>query len=188
MTHTRTLQILCACAILVCSAGLASKPSQEKQNLAEMKRGIALFESVLNQSLSQSFEGSFETLDRARGAFLPGYGVVFSFEISLTPLQNLGPFAAPTVKNDKVQREQELRRREKAKNTAEEALGNFGQALGPLTPDETVAIVIHTVAAHTDKLDRTTIVISADKKLLDARLNHAIDQAQFVQKLSLTEY
>jgi hypothetical protein len=60
--------------------------------------------------------------------------------------------------------------------------------LEQLAPDESVTIVIHTVAAHPNKIERSTIVLSAGKKLLDARLSHSVDQAHFVQKLSTTEY
>jgi hypothetical protein len=187
--HNTKVQVILWIAVLLCCGSLASNAPQGKTNLAEVKKGIELFDSVLNQSLAQAFGGPFETLDRARGAYLPGYGVVFSFEVNLTPLQNLGPFSpAPSPKTEQVQREEEIRRRDKSKNTALEVLGNYGQALGQLAPDESITIVIYTVAAHPSKVDRSTIVISADKKLLDARVSHAIDQAHFVQKLSITEY
>jgi len=170
------------------STGVLSAP-QDKPNLAELKKGIGLFESVLNQSLAQEFVAPFETLNRARGAYLPGYGVVFSFEVNLTPLQSLGPFsAAPTAKDEQAQHEQEVRRHDKAMKIAEQVLGDYGQSLTQLTPGECVTIVIHTVAAHPDKIDRSTIVLSAEKKILDERLTHAINQERFVQKLSKTEY
>jgi hypothetical protein len=174
---------------LLSAASWAAKSPQGKSNLAELKKGIELFESVLNQSLAQTLGGPFETLDRARGAYLPGYGVVFTFEVNLTPLQNLGPFGPPpTPKSEQAQREEEIRRRERAKSVAQQTLGNFGQTLTPLTPDESVTIVIYTVAAHPGKIERGTIILSAEKKLLDARVNGSLDQTRFIQKLSTTEY
>jgi hypothetical protein len=171
------------------ASGWARNSPQSRANLAELKRGIELFESVLNQSLAQTFGGPFETLNRTRGAYLPGYGVVFSFELNLTPLQDLGPFSqAPTPKEEKTQREEESRRRERAISVVEQTLGDYGQSLSMLGAGETVGIVIHTVAAHPGKIERSTIVLSADKNLLVARLNHSIDQAHFVQKLAKTEY
>lgn len=177
--------------VFLCLGGPAFPSPQPKPNpnLPQVRKGIELFESVLNQSLVQAFGGPFDTLDRARGAYLPGYGVIFSLEVSLTPLQNLGPFSPPAnAKTEQAQREEETRRREKAKAVAEDVLGNYNQSLTPLAPDDSVAIVIYTVAAHPSKVDRSTIVISADKKLLDSRLNRSIDQPHFVQKLSITEY
>lgn len=189
MMRNRKIQFALFLAVLFCGVGLASTSSQGKPNLPEIRKGIEIFESVLNQSIAQAFGGPFEALGRARGAYLPGYGAIFSFEVSLTSFRDLGPFSSPsTPKSEQALREEEAHRRAKAKAVAEDVLGNYAQALSQLSPDESVAIVIHAVAAHPSKVDRSTIVISADRKLLDARLNHAIDQAHFVQKLSITEY
>jgi len=188
MRRRRFPLILMLSATLVAGSWAANSP-QDKTNLVELKKGIELFESVLNQSLAQTFGGPFETLNQARGVYLPGYGVVFSFAVNLTPLRNLGPFSsALTAKEEQVEREQEVRHREKAVNVAEQILGDFGQTFNQLSPGESVAIVIHTVAAHPGKVERSTIVLSAEKKLLDARLTHAISQERFAQKLSKTEY
>jgi hypothetical protein len=188
MQKLRFLTILILMPILGLS-NWAAKPPQDKNKLMELKKGIELFESVLKQSLAQTFGGPFETLNQARGAYLPKYGVVFSFEVNLTPLQNLGPFSqAPTAKEEKGQLLEENRRREKAVSVAEQTLGDYSQSLSVLEPGESVAIVIQTVAAHPSKIERTTIVISADKNLLLARQNQSLDQAHFVQKLSKMEY
>ena len=154
-----------------------------------MKNQIELFETVLNKSLTQAFGGPYDTLDKGRGAYLPGYGAVFTFEVNLSPLQNLGPFSAPpTPKGEELQREQENRRREKAKAVAQQVLTNFGQILRQLAPGESVAVIIHTVAAHPSKVERSTIIICAEKSLIDQHQNNTIDQAEFVRKLTTTEY
>jgi len=185
----RQFPVLLLLGIFLGASSSALCSPQDKPNLAELKKSIGLFESVLNQSLAQTFGGPFETLNGARGAYLPGYGIVFSFEVNLTPLQSLGPFSpAPTAKGEQAQREEEVRRREKAVNLSEQVLGDFGQTFNQLNPGESVTIVIHTAAAHPGKIERSTIVLSAEKKLLDARLSRAINQEHFVQKLSKTEY
>ena len=168
-----------------------AKAQKTKSDLEELKKQIELFETVLNQSLTQAFGGPFDTLDKGRGAYLPGYGAVFAFEVSLSPLRNMGPFFAPsprTPKSEELQREQENRQRDKAKAVAQQVLTNFGQTLRQLAPDESVAVVIHTVAAHPNKVERSTIVISAEKSLIDQRQKNSIDQAEFVRKLTTTEY
>ena len=176
-------------SFLLCTASWVAGSAQDNSNLAALKKGIELFNSVLNQSLTQNFGGPFETLDRARGAYLPGYGVIFTFEVNLTPSPQYGPFGpAPKPKSEQAQREEEVRRRDRAESVAEQILGNFGQALTPLAPEESVAIIIQTVAAQPGNIARSTIVIAAPKKLLDERESNSIDQAQFVKKLSVTEY
>jgi hypothetical protein len=166
-----------------------AKAPKTKSDLEELKKQIELFETVLNQSLTQAFGGPYDMLDKGRGAYLPGYGAVFTFEVSLSPLQNMGPFSPPpTPKSEEMQREQENRRRDKAKGVAQQVLTNFGQIIRQLAPDESVAVIIHAVAAHPGKVERSTIVVSAQKSLIDQRQDNTIDQAEFVRKLTTTEY
>lgn len=181
---------ICGLLGMLLSFGWTGARAQKtKPDLEEMKKQIELFETVLNQSLTQAFGGPYDTLDKGQGAYLPGYGVVFSFEVSLSPLQNMGPFSpAPTPKSEELQREQENRRRDKAKAVADQVLTNFGQILRQLAPGESVAVVIHTVAAHPHKVERSTIVVSAEKSLIEQRQNSTIAQAEFVRKLTTTEY
>jgi len=166
-----------------------ARAQKTKPDLEALKKQIELFETVLNQSLTQAFGGPYDTLDKGQGAYLPGYGVVFSFEVSLSPLQNMGPFSpAPTPKSEELRREQEIRRRDKAKEVADQVLTNFGQILHELGPGESVAVIIHTVAVHPAKVERSTIVVSAEKNLIDQRQNNTINQVEFVHKLTRTEY
>jgi hypothetical protein len=175
--------------ILVPWSSVVANAQPEKPDLGELRKQIELFESVLNQSLKQGFGGPFDTLDRAQGAYLPGYGVVFSFEVNLSQLVNMGPFnPSPTPKREAAQRAEELRRRDKAKALAEEVLAKFGQTLSLLSPNESVAVIIQMAAAHPDKLERSTIVVSVDKKSIDERQANTIDRPQFARKLTTTEY
>jgi hypothetical protein len=175
--------------ILVPWSSVVANAQPEKPDLGELRKQIELFESVLNQSLKQGFGGPFDTLDRAQGAYLPGYGVVFSFEVNLSQVVNMGPFnPSPTPKREAAQRAEELRRRDKAKALAEEVLAKFGQTLSLLSPNESVAVIIQMAAAHPDKLERSTIVVSVDKKSIDERQANTIDRPQFARKLTTTEY
>lgn len=181
---------ICGLLGMLLSFGWTGARAQKTQpDLGELKQQIELFETVLDQSLTQAFGGPYETLEKVRGAYLPGYGAVFTFEVSLSPLQNLGPFLPkPTPKSEELQREQENRRRDKAKAVADQVLTNFGQILRQLAPSESVAVIIHTVAVHPNKIERSTIVVSVEKSLIDQRQNNSIDQAEFVRKLTIFEY
>ena len=187
---TNCFKAICALLGMLLSFGCtAARAQKTKPDLEEMKKQIELFETVLNQSLTQAFSGPYDTLEKGRGAYLPGYGAVFTFEVSLTPLHILGPFSpAPAPKSEEAQRQQEALRREKAKAVAQQVLTNFGQTLRQLSAGESIAIVIYTVAAHPGKVARSTIVVAAEKSLLDQRQNNAIDPEGFARKLSTTEY
>src|SRR2546421_6691261 len=110
---------LAAVLLLLTAAPFAA--DQEKANLVRVREEIRVFESVLDGSLNQSFPGPFAYLDKARGAYLPGYGVIFTFEVSLSRPSNLFE-AQPT---DKSRRDEAQVRRTAAKELAEKALADF---------------------------------------------------------------
>src|SRR3974377_1024281 len=86
--------------LLMASACSALASDIDKQSLTKMRDQIGVFESVLNQNLSPTFPGPFGYLDKARGAYLPGYGLVFTFEVNLNPRPQLGPFGGPPPQSD----------------------------------------------------------------------------------------
>jgi len=170
-------------------ACLRVSAAQDKNSLKKLKGEIGLLESVLNQDIAQTFSAPFGFLDRARGAYLPGYGVVFDFELNLTPSARRGPFSpALTAQQEKAQREEEMRRQKQAKELAESVLADFGHTLSQLPVNESVAIVIHTVAAGDQGFERSVIVVQSSKKALDEYRSSRVDRAGFLQSLRIVEY
>ncbi len=177
-------------ALLVAAAlpGFGAPASQAPQ-LKKIKDEIGLFESVLNQAIAQTFSGPFGVMDRARGAYLPGYGVVLDFELNLSQTTTLGPFATlPTPQQLKQQRATQLRRRQQALDLAERVLAQFGPAMSNLAPKDSVAIVIHTVALGDRGLQHSVIVVQASKMTIDAYRANAMGRAAFRKQLAILEY
>lgn len=190
LTFSKLPGALVLLALLVASAvpGFGAPASQAPQ-LQKIKEEIGLFESVLNQAIAQTFSGPFGLIDRARGAYLPGYGAVLDFELNLSPSSNLGPFASlPTAQELKQRHATELRRRQQALELAERVLAQFGPSITDLGPQESVAIVIHTVALGEHGLEHSVIVVQASKKTMDAYRANAMDRAAFLKQLAVLEY
>lgn len=176
-------------AVLVLKLGSFAFAQEEKSNLKSLKQEIEVLESVLNQSLAQAFPGAYSHLAQARGAYLPGYGVVFTYEINLTPMQNLRLFSsAPTPEQQRAQLQEENRRREEAKAVAERVLADFGHTLTSLPPTEAVAVIIYTNAARDTGIERSTIVVNAGKQLISEYRSNVINRAEFLRRLTKTEY
>jgi hypothetical protein len=177
------------CALLLLAAASMNGAQKEKTDLKKIREEIGVLESVLNEGLNQSFGGAFGYLDKARGAYLPGFGVAFSFEINLAPSGTGTPFSPrPTPESLRAQRETAARRREDAKALAQKTLADFGHSLTALDPKESVAIVIHTVGVQPDGVEKNTIVIQCDRQLIDSYRANSIDRATFVRKLSVVGY
>ncbi|HEV2386574.1 MAG TPA: hypothetical protein VGS20_04890 [Candidatus Acidoferrales bacterium] len=177
--------------LLVALAGsvLQTSATPQKDELKKLKNEIGLLESVLNQSIAQTFSAPFGMLDAARGVYLPGYGAVLDFELNLSSSPPMGSFAPLlTPEKQRAEREQEMKRREQVKELAEKVLADFGQTLSDVPARESVAIVIHTVAVRDQGLERSVMVVQAPKEAIDEYHSNAIDRAAFLRKLSVMEY
>ena len=173
--------------LLVLVTATAFTADQEKTDLTKMRDQIRVLESVLNQNLTQSFPGPFPYLDAAHGVYLPGYGVVFSFEVNLAR-PSLGLFESPTAQTDRDRKQEEQKRREQAKAMAEKLIADFGHTMDQLGADDSLAIVIHGSAATDRGLEKTTIVVRAQKRDLDQLRANTLDRAAFLRKLQVLEY
>jgi hypothetical protein len=128
-------------------------------------------------------------LEKVRGVYLPGFGVVFSFEVNLTPSSIAGPFSSRPSPEDLIAQGKEATRRiEVAKTMAERTLADSGHRLDVLAPMDSVAIANHTVAVQQEGVVRDTVVIQCTKQLIDSYETKAIDRAAFLRELTIVEY
>ena len=175
---------------MVAGAGSALAADLEKANLTRMREQIRVLESVLNENLNQIFPAPFAYLDKARGAYLPGYGVVFSFEVNLNPQPaSLGPFGPARPQQSPRERGEEAQKhRQEALDMSERVLADFGHTLEQLPAYETVAVVIHGTSVGQQGIERSTTVVRAQKSDIDQFRASAIDRAAFLHRLQVLEY
>jgi hypothetical protein len=174
--------------LLTASACSALAADVEKPNLTKMREQIGMLESVLNQSLSQSFPGPFGYLDKARGAYLPGYGMVFTFEVNLNPQRpSMGPFGVDKPQTVDERAASMRKNRQVALELSQRVLADFSHTLA-VTPDESVAIVVQGASVGPQGMEKSTLVVRAQKRDIDQFRANAIDRAAFLNKISVTEY
>src|SRR5436190_24193472 len=81
---------------LVFTVLLFASVASARQLDQNVKRQTDIFEQVLNTAIRGRFEQPFLLLQEPRGAFLDGYGMVFTMEVNLYPMRLRTPFnAAP---------------------------------------------------------------------------------------------
>jgi hypothetical protein len=182
---SKTCVLLLLLAAGACSALAATI---DKQDLARMREQIGVMESVLNQNLSQAFPGPFGYLDKARGAYLPGYGLVFTFEVNLNPLPpSMGPFGGPPQQTDAQRVAAIKKNRESALELSRRVLVDFSHTL-PIADGEAVAIVVQGSAVGPDGMRKSTIVLRAQKHDIDQFRANAIDRSAFLNRIAVVEY
>lgn len=117
----------------------------EKPDLRQLKRDISVFSGVVDNTLRESFNQPYGLLQQTKGAYLPGYGLVFSLEVSLVQLRMRSPFdPRPLTRQEldtafKVKQERlgELERR-----VLPRLFADYGSNI-ELPPTEHLAVVIH---------------------------------------------
>lgn len=173
---------------LLCGGGVSlAAAGQEHTDLKKVAEQIRGFESLINENLAQTMPGPFAYLDKARGAYLPGYGIVFTFILNLSSPSF--PFETGSTPERERARQDELnRRREQAKAVAQRVLADSGYLLSELAPTESAAIVIQTVNVKAQSIDRSTIVVRAGKETINAYRANTLDRNAFLHKLQVVEY
>ena len=184
----RFIQITMLFVLVLVFIAPSPAADSEKIDLTRMRDQIRVLESVLNQNLNQNFPGPFAYLDSAQGAYLPGYGVIFSFELNLSQSPAAGPFGGGRPASAAARRDEENKRREQAKQMAERVLADFGHSIDQLSPAESLGIVIHCSAVDEHGLQKSTVIVLAQKRDIDDFRSSKLDRTAFVSKLQVVEY
>ncbi len=183
---------LIACLVALCALSFAGPQDAAKasgpQNITRLRDEIRVLESVLNQNLTQAFPAPFAYLNAAHGAYLPGYGVIFTFEINLSR-PSMGPFeGTPTAATERAKREEARHKFDQAKDLAQRVLADFSHTLDQLGPDESVAVIVYGSAATAQGVEKSTAVLRVAKKDVDQYRANALDRAGFMSKVQTLEY
>lgn len=156
-----------ACALLWGqSRGVAVHRSAD---LNALKRDIQFFEEKLDLKLSQLPNAMLAVVDRTKGVYLKGYGIVFTFLVNINRVVITTPFGERRVGKQQTQEEKRRRMtdiRDMLIRTMREDPGSFRS----LTPTDAVVVVAHFEDSNElDKTKRTkTVVLKILKRDLDA--------------------
>ena len=156
-----------------------------------IKKQTQLFEAVLDTGIRQHFDAEhFLMLQVPRGAYLEGYGVVFTLEVNLYTMRYRNPFdASPySEKEIAVARAAKQARMKELETLVRDLLRNNGMGLDFVPPDETVAVVVHLFnqAEHRDLPSQLSV--QTKKQWLQEAAGRKLSAAEFRQKLSVVSF
>jgi len=157
---------------------------------ASARESILQFEDMLNEAISSSFRSSaFAVVQKAKGAYLDGYGVSYSFLINIHRAVTNTPFGQIHSRKE-ASLEEKMRRIEQLKNNLIQLLQNAGTYFPKLRKDEQVAIIAFFEDRNFpgEPNATKTIVISAFKKDLDEMGNRLDRTKEFKQRIKIVEY
>jgi len=188
----RAICILCSLGFLIPTTGFSGTQDagDVRVDYASIQESILKFEDTLNEALSGSFSTSaFAVVQKAKGAYLSGYGISYSFLVNIHRAMTNTPFGQVRSRKT-VSLEEKMQRIEQLKGSLIQLLQNGGTYFPQLRKDERIAIVAFVEDRNFpgEPNANKTIVISALKKDLD-EVGTKLDRAkEFKQRIKIVEY
>jgi hypothetical protein len=154
------------------------------------REGILKFEDVINNVINNIFvENPFAVVQKAKGVYLQGYGVSYTFLINIHRAVIHTPFGQVRTRNA-VSSEVKARRIEELKEKLIQALQNSGDNFPQIRKDERVAIIAfvedRNIPGETN--ENKTIIMSALKRDLDELGRRNDRLKEFKQRMKIVEY
>jgi hypothetical protein len=180
--------LLTVCVTL--GTGHSTRGQSAAPNYTALKGEMRVFSAVIDESMAQTFAPPFGVLEKAKGTYLPGFGVVFALEVNLhpVPLQDLLLNRSPT----KGELERELKTKQERiktiKQTMSRLLAEHARSLREIRPEDHVAVVVHLfdVQGGAGELP-TQLVVQVDKRDLDQYWEKKLSYEQFLGQVKFLE-
>jgi len=168
----------------------ASGGAQEGADYAALRQDILKFEAIVNQTINSAFSASpFAVVQKAKGAYLQGYGISLTFLINIHRAVVHTPFGDARTGIDMTP-ELKKQRIEELKERLIQMLLDNGDNFRSLRKEDYVTIVafIEDRNFPDEPSGNKTIVLSALKKDLDelGRRNERLKE--FKQRMKIVEY
>ncbi|MBI1747596.1 MAG: hypothetical protein HYR55_13555 [Acidobacteria bacterium] len=156
-------------------------------DVSVMKKDILLFEKILDVKLSHIPNAMLAVVDRTKGVYLKGYGIVLTFLVNINRVVITTPFGERPV--GKRQTAEEKRRRiHEIREMLIQALKDNPGSFKQLTPSDAVVIVAHFEDSNEldDAKRHKTIVLKVFKRDLDVYKTNGYEK--FKQQVVIDEY
>jgi hypothetical protein len=168
---------------------LAVRASDVKVNYASTQQDILRFEAAVNEAINSTFSASpFAVVQKAKGAYLQGYGISLAFLVNIHRAVVNTPFGE--IRTRGVTPDLKRRRIEELKEKLIQVLQANGETFRQLRKEDHVTIVAFVEDRNFpgEPNEDKTIVLSALKKDLD-ELGHGDDRLkELKQRIKIIEY
>lgn len=164
-----------------------SAPPQKSLNLARLKSDTRIFESVVKEVLKQHFSNPLAITAEPRATFLKGYGVVVTFQASLSRARIRTPFGEmPVGRNVKSQQQQV----KTIKEAMIQCLADYGASIKQLGPQDRISISgsLEDGGELDPAKSRTTLILTVTREDVDLYAMRKINLSHFQQRVTVTEY
>jgi hypothetical protein len=167
-------------ALFVAGYAAAGGPSYTLEPVVSIA-ALQRVEKATNDRFAPEATDPWALLGDARGTYLPGYGGLFTFEMSLVNVQPITPFhMTVTPQEIKSVHERKIKKLAVLKSAMRELLLQSAASLTTLPPTEQITFEAYLISfSFEDRagLPRRLTMTLQRQKLLDAAANHATPAA-----------
>jgi hypothetical protein len=187
-TSGRVVMVGLACWLLPLWCARAQSPPS---NLSALKAEMKVFEAVIDGTMAQTFTSPFGLLEKTKGTYLPGFGLVFSLEVNLYPLRAPNPFNMTPLSKAEIEQAQKARLERLAaiKESIPRLLADHAISLRDLRSNDSLAVVVHLFGVHSGDTDfPDQLVIKTRKSDLDQFWERKISYQELTAKMTNLEF
>jgi hypothetical protein len=181
--------LLMVCATL--GTGLSSRGQSDAPGYSKIKGEMKVLSAVIDESMAQTFLPPFGVLEKTKGTYLPGFGVVFALEVNLYPMRAISMFNPRPLTKEEIQKGQKVKRERIGiiKQAVPRLLANHAHELDTLASEESVAVIVHLfqVQEEGEKLP-SQIVMEVKKDELEQCWDKKVTYEQFLKQVRIVEY
>jgi len=159
--------------VLFAGVCLAAPPPQTATSAAQQNAALKAQMDQFGQMLADALVKMFDSrpifiLERPKGAYLDGFGVIVHTELNLYPMAPLSPFNSQAALDVEIKKEAEQKplRLKQLQDRLRELLLEQSAAMSLLPRDQNLAIVIHLYNARSDPRIPSQIVVQARRQAL----------------------
>lgn len=159
-------------------------------NSTALKAQMKILEAVINETMGQTFSPPFGLLEKAKGTYLPSFGVVFGLEVNLYPVRIPNPFDLRPLSKEELAkaRKVKLERIQTIEQAVPRLLADHASTLREIGPDESIAVVVHLfhLQAEGESLP-TQIIMEVKKSDLDQYWDKKLSYDRLREKVTVLE-
>jgi hypothetical protein len=186
--HLRVV-LLMACATM--GAVLPSYGQSDVPAYSKIKGEMKVLAAVIDESMAQTFHPPFGVLEKTKGTYLPGFGVVFALEVNLYPIRTLSMFNLKPLTKEEIEKGLKVKRERigTIKQAVPRLLANHAHELDALASEESVAVIVHLFQVQEEgETLPSQIVMEVKKHELEQCWDKKLTYEQFLKQVRIVEY
>jgi hypothetical protein len=158
--------IIALATMMVLLFGPRLRGGQTGPSPTALKAQMKVLEAVINENMGQTFSLPFGLLEKAKGTYLPNFGVVFTLEVNLYLVRVPNPFDLRPLSQEELAkaRRVKLERIRTVEQAVPRLLADHASTLRAIGPDESIAVVVHLFHLQAEGESLPTQIIMEVKK------------------------